>query len=83
VLELQSLFNGGDMSDEIKKPDLVSAVEEKQLDEKETLTRAPEASEEELSKAVGGDLQRLQHSLSGPEDILDQSSYSRPTPPSR
>ena len=65
------------MSDEIKKPDLVSAVEEKQLDEKETLKPAPEASEEELSKAVGGDLQplqplqRLQQTLHGPDDTLD------------
>ena len=58
------------MSDEIKKPELVNAGEAKQLDPKQ----APEASEEELSKAVGGDLQplqRLQHALHGPDDTLD------------
>jgi hypothetical protein len=67
------------MSDEIKKPELVNAGEEKQLDSKQ----APEASEEELSKAVGGAVERLQHSLRGPDDTLDQESYSRPFPPIR
>lgn len=52
------------MSDEIKKPELVNAGEEKQLDEKDAPKQA-EASEEELSKAVGG--------------VLD--NYSRPIPP--
>jgi hypothetical protein len=56
------------MSDEIKKPELPNAGEEKQA----------EASEEELSKAVGGG---LNHSLRGPEDTLDQGTYSRPSPP--
>jgi hypothetical protein len=67
------------MSDEVKKPELVNAGEEKQIDPRQ----APEASEEELSKAVGGALERLQHTLRGPEDTLDQESYSRPFPPTR
>ncbi len=46
------------MSDEIKKPELVNAGEEKQLDEKDAPKQA-QASEEELSKAVGG----LRHTL--------------------
>lgn len=65
------------MSDQIKKPELVNAGEEKQINPKQ----APEPSEEELSKAVGGAVERLQHSLRGPEDTLDQESYSRPIPP--
>jgi hypothetical protein len=64
------------MSDEIKKRELVNAGEEKQLDPKQ----APEVSEEELSKAVGG---VLDHSLRGPEDTLDHETYTRPFPPIR
>jgi hypothetical protein len=62
------------MSDEIKKSELVNAGEKKQLDPKQ----APEASEEELRKAVGG---TLNHSLQGPENMLERVSYSRPIPP--
>jgi hypothetical protein len=63
------------MSDEIKKPELVNAEEEKQLDEKDAPKQA-EASEDELSKAVGGT--RLHNSLGGPEGLLDKGTYSRP-----
>jgi RNA:NAD 2'-phosphotransferase (TPT1/KptA family) len=58
------------MSDEIKNPETVNAGEKKQA----------EASEEELSKVVGG---VLNHSPSGPEDTLDHETYSRPFPPIR
>lgn len=50
-----------------------------------------EAALEELGEFIGGptrrqkeiiaSLSRLQHSLRGPEDLLDKRSYSRPLPP--
>jgi len=37
----------------------------------------------EHQRLILEDLTRLQHSLRGPEDMLDKRSYSRPFPPGR
>jgi hypothetical protein len=62
-----------------KSIDRLEATESVLQQEVGELINTPSRRQREILE----DLNRLQNSLRGPEDLLDRSSYSRPIPPKR